>query len=311
MMIKDRLKDFFTAQPFPETVFQLSVTALSGFHLEGREAKNGRHVILSLRPGSLEPSFDRPNLKDPAHIADRLQDAFKKLGLRDGTLSLLMPESCLKSSILAFDDLPDSPAERERLVLWRLKKQMPSLPEDIRLSYDVLNSARPWRVFVSVVHSPVLAEYETLFSRQGAVVKNVSLATLSLANLLPADRALSGIVANLEEDGLSLLAVVDSEVIFYRSKPFLPDSREAKAPARRMENIAREILNTVTFLEDKEKKKVETLWVRAAPAEAEDEALAALKTLVPLSIRTLEPSRFPGLKAREARFLAPLIGQLP
>ncbi len=311
MMLKARLKDFFTRQPFPATAFQLSIPALSGLHLERHEAKNGRHVILPLRPGSLEPSFDRPNIKDPAHVADRLQDAFKKLGLRDGAVSLLVPESCVKSSILAFDDLPDSPAERERLVLWRLKKQMPSLPEDIRASYDILNGGRPWRVFVSVVHPSVLAEYETLFGRQGASVKNVGLATLSLANLLPADPATTGIVANIEEDGLSLMAVIDSEVIFYRSKPFLPDSREAKAPARRMENIAREILNTVTFLEDREKIKVETLWMRAALADTEDDALAVLKTLVPLSIRTLEPGGFAGLKAREARFLAPLIGQLP
>ncbi len=311
MRIKDRLDDFLNRQPYPPTAFQLAVPALTGLHVERRERGGCRTVALSLRPGTLEPSFDRPNIKDPGHLADRLGDAFKKLGVRDGSISLLVPESCLKSSVLSFDELPASPAERRDLVLWRLKKQMPSLPEDLKLAYDVLNAAPPWRVFVSVIHPSVRAEYEGLFARKGSAVRNIGLPSLSLAGVLPAGAPATGIVANIEEDGLSLLALVESEVMFYRSKPFLADSREAKAPARKMENIAREILNTVTFLEDKEKKKVETLWVRAALADGGEDPVEALKSLLPLSVATIEPGGLPGTRTKEARLLAPLLGQMP
>ncbi len=311
MRIRDRLNDFLTRQPYPPTAFQLSVPVLTGLHVEKRERGASRSVVLALRPGTLEPSFDRPNIKDPGHLADRLADAFKKLGVRDGTVSLLVPEACLKSSVLTFDELPASPAERRDLVLWRLKKQMPSLPEDVRPAFDVLNAAPPWRVFVSVIHPSVRAEYEGLFARKGSAVRNIGLPSLSLAAALQAGGLATGIVANIEEDGLGLLALIDSEVVFYRSKPFLADSREAKAPARRMENIAREILNTVTFLEDKEKKKVEKLWVRAALADGGEDAVESLKPLLPLSVATIEPGGLPGTRTKEARLLAPLLGQMP
>lgn len=311
MGVKDWIQDFFTRQPFPATVFQLSIPALTGLHVEGRDGRSPRHVILPLRPGSLEPSFDKPNFADPGHVADRVQDALKKLGLRDGDVTLLLPESCLKTSIMVFDEFPDSAAERVNLLAWRLRKQIPSLPEEVRLTYDVLNGGAPWRVLVTAINPSVLAEYEGLFSKQGASVRNINLPTLSLAGLLPAGGPKNGIVANIEEDGLSLLAVAEGEIISYRSKPFLADGREAKSASRRMDNVAREILNTMTFLEDREKKKVETIWVRAALSDADEDALAALKPLVALPLRPIEPAGFAGLKPREARLLAPLMGQLP
>jgi hypothetical protein len=310
MTLLDGLKNFLTREPCPAAAFQLTVTGLAGLHLSRRDHRAGRHVVLSLRPGSLEPSFDRPNIKDFSHLADRVQEAIRKLGLREHNVSLLVPESCLKTIILTFDDLPSSPAERKELVLWRLRKQMPSLPEDVRVSFDVIGAVRPSRVFISAIHPETLAEYEGLFARQGVRVRNVSLATLGLSNLLNLKDKASGILANIEEDCLSMLAVLDGEAAFYRSKPFLADSRDSRSVVRRMENAAREILNTMTFLEDREKKRVETLWLRTALADGEDDPLAVLKPLVPLNVQTIEASGFAGLRPKESRALAPLVGQL-
>jgi hypothetical protein len=105
--------------------------------------------------------------------------------------------------------------------------------------------------------------------------------------------------------------VLEGEVAFYRSKPFLADSREARSLSKRMDNAAREIINTVTFLEDREKKQVKTLWVRSALVDGEEDPLAVLKPLVPLTVQTIEPAGFAGIRAKEARALAPLIGHLP
>jgi hypothetical protein len=310
MSLADRLRDFFSRRPVPSAAFQLSVSALAGLRLAGKESRAGRHVVLSLRPGSLEPSFDRPNLKDPGLLADRLAEALRRLELRDGNVSLLVSESCLKSGVLTFDQLPESQAERRSLILWRLKKQMPSLPESVRLSFDVLSDRPPWKVFASLIHPSVLAEYEGLFARQGVRVRSLGLPTLSLAGLPALGDNPSGLVANIEEDGLGLLVLLDSEVVFYRSKPFLPDTREAGTPARKMQNVAREITNTATFVEDREKRRLETLWVRVAASEGEEEALEALKPQVSLAVRAIEPKRPSGLRAREARYLAPLVAQL-
>lgn len=302
--------DFLTREPRPSAACQLSLTGLAGLSLSGRDHKTGRHIVLPIRPGALEPSFDRPNIKDPSHLGDRVQEAVRKLELRDHNISLLLPESCLKTIILTFDDLPASADERKELVLWRLRKQMPSLPEDVRVSFDVVGAGRPSRVFISAAHPGTLAEYERLFARQSLRVRNISLATLGLSNLLDLKETAGGILANIEEDCLSMLAVLDGEPAFYRSKPFLADSRDSRSVARRMENAAREILSTMTFLEDREKKQVSRLWVRSALAGAEDDPLAVLRPLLPLDVHPIEAAGFAGLRPKESRILAPLVGHL-
>jgi len=81
------------------------------------------------------------------------------------------------------------------------------------------------------------------------------------------------------------------------------------SPAQKMEQTANEIDNTIRFLEDREKKKIGSIWVRSAVDGAAEDDLGALKDrLSPMPVAEFA-SPWP-LEFRERHILSPLIGQV-
>jgi Tfp pilus assembly PilM family ATPase len=302
----DGLKDYFARGPVLSLSFMLSGRSLSCVYGPGRERRAVSQALLALKPGAVEPSFDQSNIKDTAELGEKIREALRRTQPASREVALLVPESCLKSFILAFDEFPASAEERRELLLWRLKKQMPSLPEDIRLSFDLLANGSPQRVFVSAARPAVVGEYETIFAAGGLKVRSVGLPTLGLFNLLDKDREKNVLLANVEEDAVSLLAVLDGVPALYRFKPYLAASGPA---GHSLENsVIKEVASTLTYLQEREKKTIKTLWLRAGLG-ADVSALAeAFHKELALPVRSLEPPASFGLTSRERHFLAPLLG---
>jgi Tfp pilus assembly PilM family ATPase len=302
----DSLKDYFARGPVLSLSFMVTGRSLSCLYAPGRERRAGSQALLALKPGAVAPSFERANIKDTAELGEKIREALRRTQPAVREAALLVPESCLKSFILTFDEFPASAEERRELLLWRLKKQMPSLPEDVRLSFDLLGNGSPQRVFISVARPAVIGEYENMFAAGGLKVRSVGLPTLGLFNLLDRDREKDVLLANVEEDAVSLLAVLEGEPALYRFKPYLAGPGP-NGPS--LENsVIKEVAGTLTYLEDREKKTVKTLWLRGGLG-ADVSALAeAFQKKLSLPVRTLEPPASFGLTSRERHFLAPLLG---
>ena len=130
----------------------------------------------------------------------------------------------------------------------------------------------------------------------------------NLVNLLKGDEAKNALVVNVEADSVSLLAVLDFEISLYRFKPFLPDSLQSMPLQQKLETIVNEVENTVHFLEDREKKKVDTVWVRSAVPKTEGDLMAFIKGRPALPWSSFGPSGLPMVNAGDEQVLAPLIG---
>lgn len=289
---------------------------MSSFMLTGRsliylragrgERRAEAQAVLSLNPGALEPSFERPNIKDPAEVSEKIREALRRTQTTAQEAALLLPEVCAKSFVFSFDGFPASPQERRELLLWRLKKQMPSLPDDARLAFDLAGQGSPQRVFVSVTRPAVVREYEAVFSGAGLKVRSLSLPILGLFNLLDREREKDVLVANIEEEALSLLAALEGQAVLYRFKPFLSEAGP-KGPSLE-ERVVKEVAGTSAYLEDREKKKIKALWLRSG-LEAEASGLAeAIQKKLSLAVRLVEPPAALGLTSRQRHFLAPLLG---
>src|SRR4030042_6533266 len=131
-----------------------------------------------------------------------------------------VPERCLKILVLAFDSLPASDKERERIIRWRAKKQMAILPEDTRLSYEMVASSSSRKVLAALARTPVIREYEDLFAGLGYEVGIAASPTISLLNLVDWENEKDFLVATLEEDSLGVIAVTQAEPALYRLKTF-------------------------------------------------------------------------------------------
>ncbi|MDH7513372.1 MAG: hypothetical protein QHH14_10550 [Clostridiales bacterium] len=307
-----RIRAFFMAQPLPSVVFQVSASAFSGINVSVSEKKIRHRAYLPLASGLVEPHFDKPNIKQPASLAAVLKEGLAKLHYSGDNAACLLPEPCLKVFIFAFDSLPSSERERLKLFRWRAKKQLPLLPDDVRLSYQIMKSnanASP-KVLVSMARSAVLQEYEDLFASAGVKVGMVSSPTLSLLNLLNWAQERSFILVNIEDDSVSLAAVADAELTLFRLKTF-PAARSGLIPERHtIENIVTEIENTVHFLEDREKRSPNALWVRSRSAEFLKSILSELESRLPLPVKLVDSPWLAGANTVDQALLAPLFGQV-
>ncbi len=309
--ILDQIIRYFFSPPCPPVIFQIASSYVSGIHVGAKESKIKEYVIWPLPAGLVEPHFDRPNFPDPAALAEIVRACLSKLHVSGGKVACLVPETCLKIFVLAFDSLPSSERERDKLIRWRAKKQMPILPEDARLSFDFLPSNGSIKVLASLGRSAVLQEYENLFSKQGFNVGLLGAPTLSLLNLVRWEEEKDVVIANIDDDSLSLVAVTDSRLSLYRNKTFAVERRSELQFEEKADLIVKEIENTVHFVEDREKRVLRSLWLRAGLREGQEAILTKLGQRMSIAIHAVGAAALSELPLAERTILAPLAGQIP
>ncbi len=299
------LRERFLERPLPAAVFELRPDRLSGLRVSGRGQPGRGRFVLALDKGLVAPSFDRTNLAGASGLGVAVEQGKEALGLGGGTVSLLIPEPAVRVFILAVESLPASPDERESFIRWRVGKLMPLLPEDLRLAYDIPPGFQSGKIIVAAARQAVVREYEELFEAVGLRVGAVGVPTLSLANLRGGPGG-SGILLNAEEDRLIFLAILESEWTLYRQKGIGADL----GGDRRAETVVQELENTVHFLEDKERKKVERVWVHADGGEQAAGIVARLREALSLPVELIDYDAPGDWSEREKAALAPLVGQI-
>jgi hypothetical protein len=306
----NRLKDYLIKPPSFSVAFQISHHYLSGIHVSPKEGKMKSQFILPLESSALQPSFDKINIADDSYLEDRIKEGVKQLKFSEKNIALLLPESCLKIFVFSFVSFPSSPKEKEEIIRWSVKKQMPLVPDDTRLSFAVLRSNKEEKVLVSLARASVVHEYESFFTKLGLRVGTVGVATLNLMNLIDREDDGNFIVLNLEEDYISLMAFLNSEIALYRVKPLVRES-QAKLPfSKKIEDIVKEVKNTVNFIEDREKIKIDIFWARLGIVDPGEEILSTLQERLAVPLKMIEPPPASGLNFHESQILSPLVGQI-
>ena len=308
MTLEKRLKSHFQDRLLPDAVFQLSPSFLSGIRVSKKDGSIRGGFVLPLRDRPLSPSFDRPNVADPAALGEVIAQGMENLRLSSGSAALLVPEPSARVFVLSVDSFPRSGKERETFIRWRIGKQMPLIPDDARIDYAVTPGRGARKIIVAMARQTVVREYESLFEKAGLKPVLVTIPSLALINLVGQAGPSNGILLNLEGETLTLLAVMDSGWALYRQKG-VGGSGGPEADER-ADNIVREAENTVRFLEDKERKRIERLWVRTAVAAERPQLMDRLKDRIDLP---LEPVVYEAPEAwteAQKALLAPLVGQI-
>jgi Tfp pilus assembly PilM family ATPase len=304
----DRIKGYFTQHPIPHSAFQISSHYLSGIRLSPKERKIKNYFILPMEKGVVEPSFSKKNIKNPGLLERKIREGLEKLSLSENNIACLIPELSLHAFVFSFDSLPPSRQEREQIIRFRIKKQMPMLPADARFSFLVIKSNKSEKILSAVARASVVQEYEDLFSRLRLKVRAIGVPTLSLFNLVRKDKGENLLLINIEENSLCLMAVVNSEIVLYRLKSYIPASEVDVSGF--VENIIREIENTVNFVEDREKAKVHSLSIRVGLLESSEKILSLLKERLSFPLKGIESRLDAELGLQEKKILSPLLGQI-
>lgn len=308
MTIGKRLRERFTERLLPDAVFQITPGYLSGVRVAraDRSVKGG--FVLPFRGRPIVPSFDRPNVVDPAALEEAVAQGLKNLRLASGTAGLLIPEPSVRVFAFAVDDFPKTGREREAFLRWRIAKQMPLIPEDARIDYAAPPGRGPRRVIAAMARQVVVWEYEALFEKAGLKPVQVGVASLALANLVRRDGRTNDLLLNLEDETLTLLALTDAGWTLYRQKDVGPAA--GTGAEERAENIVREAENTVRFLEDKERIRTGRLWLRSAADSEVPEIARRLKERLGIPVKTVDYEAPKVWTEAHKAVLAPLIGQI-
>jgi hypothetical protein len=293
---------FFTAPSVPAAAFHVARGYLGGLRRPGKTGSAKSSVFRTLTAGMIDPSFEKRNIARPELFRSVLKDAASRLGSPDGPIALLLPETCVKTALLTFDDLPAAPAECERIVRWRLAKNLPLRPAETRLSFDVRRSKGRAVAFCVLALEAVVQEYERAFDQAGLKVRMIGLPTVQLLGCLPRNGESNFLVVNVEEDHIAALAVLEGETALFRVKPLTAGDVWAEA--------ADEVATTLRFLEDREKKRIDAVWVRPAAAGAAEDGLALLQKRTACPVRMIADEAMTGIPPAEKIFLASLWGQM-
>jgi len=306
--LANRLKSHFTERLLPDAVFQVAPGFLSGIRVARNEGSIKGGFVLPFREPPVSPSFDRPNVTDPAALEEAIAQGKRNLRISSGSAAILIPEPSVRVFVLNVDSFPASGKERDTFIRWRIGKQMPLVPEDARIDYAVTPGRGPRRIIVAMARQVVVWEYEALFEKARLKPVLVTVPSLTLVNLVRQGGPANGLLLNLEEETLTLLALADPGWALYRQKDV--GALAGAGADERTDNIVREAENTIRFLEDKDKTRIERLWLRCADSEARPALLRRLKERIVLPIESVDYKAPQVWTEAHKAILAPLIGQI-
>lgn len=307
MTIGNRLRTHFTERLLPDAVFQIAPTHISGIRVSRNDGSVKGGFVQPFRERPVTPSFDRPNVTGPAALEEAIDQGKRNLRLTSGSVALLIPEPSVRVFVMSVDSFPGSGKDREAFIRWRIGKQMPLIPEDARIDYAVTPGRGARKIIVAMARQVVLWEYEALFEKAGLKPVLVTAPSLALVNLVPPDGRTNGVLINIEDETLTVLALADPGWSLYRLKDI---GAPGAAAGEREENIVREAENTIRFLEDRDRTRVERLWLRCAAAVEQPEIKARLGERIALPIEPVDYHAPEVWTDAHKAVLAPLIGQV-
>ena len=303
-------RSWLTEPPKPQIAFQLTSSYISGLRISGKDKSQHKHVILPLEAKTILPSFSGTNLPESSRLEQTLREARGSLPFNGQPVGVLLPEACQRTFVFSFETLPRSHQEREQVIQHRIKKQMPMLAPNSRLAFSLMKAGEKERVFVAIANISVIEEYEGIFTRCGMKVGWVGVPIVGLYNMetWPNDRNV--LLANLEENSLSLLTVIGGEVVLARQKASFFSDLKKGSISDKISSILQEIENTLNFIEDQEGKTIHSLRIRLGRISDERMVRDTLIDRLDCLVEDLTESDDPVFRAGDRNLLAPLIGYL-
>jgi type IV pilus assembly protein PilM len=202
------------------------------------------YAFQPLQSGALVPSIGEVNMHAPEAVTAAIRSALAQVAPRTKAVTLLLPDSVVRVFMLDFDALPSKAVEAYSMLRFRLRKMIPFDVEHAGLSYQILTETKTeCKVLAAVIPGPVLAEYEAAVRAAGYEPGAVLPSSLAALEVVDSMEAILAATFN----GMALTTSITNgrDLLLYRTLE-LPED-----PARRIEEVQRDIAVAAAFFEDK------------------------------------------------------------
>jgi hypothetical protein len=139
-----------------------------------------RAATLALPESLVCPSFDEPNVSDPAELSAALRDLATSAGLlQQKRWSVALPEATSRSLIVTLESQPASRAELEEVLTWKMERGFATALAELSISREKLPADAQGRdrYLVVATRAAILGEYEQALhslGKQPLIVRSVT-----------------------------------------------------------------------------------------------------------------------------------------
>lgn len=299
---------FFSNPPKLLMGFYISSEYICGVRFSAKEKNIVDYCIHDLPKGVIHPSFNEKNIVEKEILKEIFSKAIHELNISQRDIVLIFPEISQKTFTFSFNSLPASPQEKEQIIRFRIKKKMPFLPDDAKISYDLIQKDSEIRSVVLLARTYIIKEYEEFFQQFGLKIRNIVPPYVGLMNLLSVESNGSYFLLNIEEDSFSLTVFKDSDLILYRQKNISFEQNKAGSILEKTEDVFQEVENTLNFIDEEDRKKIKYL-IRIG-IDQSDKFLEKANKKFGLLFDRIGSYLEVGLNQEETERLSPIIGML-
>jgi type IV pilus assembly protein PilM len=202
------------------------------------------YALAPLPAGALVPGIAEANVHNAEAVAGAIRSALGQVSPRTRSVTVVLPDPCVRVFMLDFDSLPAKSDEALSVLRFRMRKMLPFDVELAGLSYQVLSQDKDdCKVLVAVTPGPVLAEYEAAVRAAG--YEPGAALPASVAALETMDSMEAVLAANLSASTLTTVIVNGQDLLLYRALDLPQD------PELRRGEIRRGIAVAAAYYEDK------------------------------------------------------------
>jgi Tfp pilus assembly PilM family ATPase len=217
-------RDLFRT-PAPDVAVEIDHAHVAAARLSwrGGEAVISAHATEPLPPGLVVPGLAALNVSDVPALSQAVARALGQLGGRPSRVSLIVPDTVAKVSLLKLEKVPAKSEDLREIVRWQIRKTSPFPVEQAALS--IAPGARGAdggsEFVVAVSRSDVIHQYEQACMMAGADAGLVDLSTFGVINsILAGPSAPSGdwLLVHVTGTYLTLAVVRDHALLFFRNR---------------------------------------------------------------------------------------------
>ena len=165
------LTKYFLAAPVPTTAAGFADDNFAVVDLR----RGRRHFVLAtsaatqLPAGLVSPDFDKPNISDPAQLADIAVRTAEAAGLANKkNWSVALPDSAVRTLVVSLESKPAGRAELNDVIEWKIERVLAVPPSQLRIARQKISPAGGAdRYLVTASRDEVISQYEQVFEGIG------------------------------------------------------------------------------------------------------------------------------------------------
>lgn len=218
------IRDLFKT-PAPDVALEIDHAHVAAARLSwrGSQAVISAHATEALPAGLVVPGLAALNISDVPVLSQAIGRVLGQLGGRPTRVSLLVPDTVAKVSLLKLDKVPAKAGDLREIVKWQVRKTSPFPVEQAALSISpgARGADGAAEFVVALSRADVIHQYEQACAMAGAHAGLVDLSTFGVINGVmasPSPPSGDWLLVHVTGTYLSLAVVRDNALLFFRNR---------------------------------------------------------------------------------------------